>query len=822
MKINNTLSAIFISIAVSACGGGGGSGGGGVTDNTPPTVSSTTPAGNATNVPLNTSIAALFSEPLNSTTVSASTFTLTYGSSVPVTGTLNYSGTTATFTPAANLTASTPYTATITTGVKDVAGNALASNRTWTFTTGVSTDATPPSVSSTSPANNAKGVAPNTTIIATFSEPLLASSVTADTFTIMITGSGTAITGAVSYSGTTATFTPTSALSYSTSYTATINAGTKKDLAGNLLTTSYTWTFTTGAAPDTTAPTVSSTSPANNDPSVATNAAISATFSEPLSAATVGLSTFKLANSATGVQVAGAITYSGTTATFTPSSALATSTAYTATVTTGVKDAAGNALAANYTWSFTTGNGLDTTPPTVSTTTPVDLAINVTAQNPVTANFSEAMDAATVSTATYTMFETSQGSILGNVPGTVTYSGTTATFTPSVKLKYFINYTATIATGVKDAAGNALAAPKTWSFTTRDAPVVNAVAAGLFHTVALKDDGTLWSWGSNQSGQLGDGTIVDRPTPAQIGTAADWAVMTAGDYHTLALKSDGTLWAWGDNQVGQLGDGTAGISANKLVPIKIGTATTWKAIAGGQSHTLGLQTDGTLWAWGSNFYGQLGDGTTVNKSAPTQIPSPVGTTWTAIAAGANHSLAILSDGTLWAWGYNFFGQLGDNTQIDKLVPTQVGVATGWGVVGAGSNYSLAIAGGALWAWGENAFGQLGDGTRIDKNAPIQIGTATTWQKIDGGYAHTLAIQSDRTLWKWGWNLDGAGNVLAGTYQLAPVKVNADTNWSSLSAGDAHSVALKTNWVLNAWGNNASGQLGDGTTTDQLAPLTISY
>lgn len=794
-------------------------------DITPPTVTFTSPANSATGYALNSAITATFSEVIDSSTVTALTFTLRDGTSVA--GTVEYSGTTATFTPTGNLAASTLYTATITTGVKDMAGNALASNHTWTFTTGTASDAIAPTVSSTSPANNAIGVGVNAAITATFSEPMLASAINTGTFTLTRNDTNSLVTGTVTYSGTTATFTPASILAYSKSYTAMIVADTtRKDLAGNALAVSYTWTFTTGSVPDLTVPTVSSTSPANNDSSVATNTAITATFSEPVSASTVNLGTFALTNNTTGLPVAGAVTYSGTTATFTPASVLADSNSYTATITTGVKDLAGIAMAASKSWSFTTGTTVDTTAPTVSSTSPASFAINATAQNPITASFSEALDASTVTTATFTLAQGISPTPLTPITGAVTYSGTTATFTPSVKLEYATEYTATISTQVKDLAGNALASSYSWSFTTRLAPVVNAVAAGYAHTVALKDDGTLWSWGYNATGQLGDGTYALRSVPTQVGTATDWAVMAAGDYHTLALKSDGTLWAWGYNTTGQLGDGSI-ISKNAPVSITNTTpSTTWTAIAGGNLHTLALKSNGTLWAWGDNTSGQLGDGTSGSgtwKKTPVQIS---GTTWKAIAGGANHSLALKSDGTLWAWGDNSFGQLGDGTSglgTGKNAPVQIGTDTTWSAVSAGNTHSLAIkSDGTLWAWGENSFGQLGVGDQVHRNAPTQIGSATTWQRIDGGYAHTVAIQADKTLWRWGWNLDGGGNVLSGTYQLTPLQLGTDTNWSAISAGDAHSVALKTNWALYAWGGNASGQLGDGTKTDKTTPVQISY
>lgn len=255
MNFNNTKninSALFlVSVLLTACGGGGGGEGAGATasDTTPPTVISTTHANNATNVSVNSAITATFSEAMAVSTITASTFTLSGGA----TGTVTYDATNniATYTPSANLAYSTTYTATITTGVKDSAGNAMAANYIWSFTTGSAPDTTPPFVSVTNPANNATGVAVSSAITVTFSEAMTASTINIATFTI-----SNGVTGTVTYTGTTATFTPTGNLAYSTAYTATITAGVK-DSAGNIMAVNYTWSFTTGTAPSTSEVTIS-------------------------------------------------------------------------------------------------------------------------------------------------------------------------------------------------------------------------------------------------------------------------------------------------------------------------------------------------------------------------------------------------------------------------------------------------------------------------------------------------------------------------------------------------------------------------------------
>jgi hypothetical protein len=424
-------------------------------DTAAPTVSSTVPANSATGVAIDGNIAVVFSETMDPATVNTATFTLKQGTT-PVSGAVTYVGTTATFNPTSALAASTVFTATVTTGAKDLSGNAMATAKTWSFTTGTAPDTTAPTVSSTVPANSATGVAISGNIAVVFSETMDPATVNTATFTLK--QGTTPVSGAVTSVGSTATFNPTSTLAASTVYTATITTGVK-DLAGNALATAKTWSFTTGTTPDTTAPTVVSTIPANASTGVAIGGNITATFSESMDPLTVTTATFTLMQGIT--PVSGAVTYVGTTATFNPASTLAASTVYTATISTGVKDLTGNALATAKTWSFTTGTALDTTAPIVSSTVPLSAASGVAVNSNFTATFSEAMDPATISTATVTL---KQGTT--PVPGAVTYVGTTATFNPDSALASSTAYTATVSTGVKDLAGNALATAKTWSFTT--------------------------------------------------------------------------------------------------------------------------------------------------------------------------------------------------------------------------------------------------------------------------------------------------------------------------------------------------------------------
>jgi len=429
----------------------------------PPLVSLVTPENMATGVPINMAIAATFSEAMDPLTLTTSTFTLEQGTT-PVAGAVAFTGFTATFTPAADLAANTLFTATITTGAKNVAGAGLELSYVWNFTTGAAPDTTAPMVSYTVPVNAATGVAANSAMAATFSEAMDPATITTTTFTLM--QAALPVAGAVTYAGLTATFTPTVALAYSTVYTATITTGAK-DLAGNALAANKVWTFTTGSAPDITAPTVSSTVPVNNATGVSVNSAKAAIFSEAMNPTTITTATFTLRQGLT--QIVGVVTYAGFTATFMPSAALAYNTVYTATITTGAKDLAGNALAADKIWTFTTGVAPDLIPPTVSSTIPANSATNVAVNSAMSATFSEAMNPTTITTATFTLLQ-------GTTPvvGAVTYVGFTATFTPTAVLAYSTGYKATITTGAKDLAGNALALSYVWNFTTGIAPDTTA------------------------------------------------------------------------------------------------------------------------------------------------------------------------------------------------------------------------------------------------------------------------------------------------------------------------------------------------------------
>jgi hypothetical protein len=433
-----------------------------------PSVVSTTPAVGATGVAFNQTISATFLQlpaqdpdsagaALKCSTVIGTTFTVTTPSG-PVLGTVTCTGAIATFTPTAPLAPGTTFTATLTTGVQNVAGTSLSSPFVWKFTTD-----TPPVVIATLPANGATGVLLNQPLIATFSSTMNCSTLYSPAKSFTVTGpGGTSVVGTVSCTGNGAIFTPANPLTPNSLYVATITTAAT-DLQGVSLASNYSWTFRTGTAA--TAPSVVSTNPVNGATGVPTNQAVAATFSEAMNPATISGTTFTL-TAPGGVVVPGTVVYavSGSAAIFTPTSALAASTLFTATITTGAQDLAGNSLASNFVWTFTTGSAPDNTNPTVTSTVPANGAIGVPINQAVSATFSKGMNPLTVSATTFML--TGPGTT--PVTGLVTYSGVgnTATFTPAANLLPNTLYTATITTGAKGLAGNALASNFVWTFTT--------------------------------------------------------------------------------------------------------------------------------------------------------------------------------------------------------------------------------------------------------------------------------------------------------------------------------------------------------------------
>jgi alpha-tubulin suppressor-like RCC1 family protein len=377
-------------------------------------------------------------------------------------------------------------------------------------------------------------------------------------------------------------------------------------------------------------------------------------------------------------------------------------------------------------------------------------------------------------------------------------------------------------------------------------PCVVQVTAGWGNTCAVRSDGTLWCWGRNEGGQVGDGPTCSpypcgKPSPVQVTALGTSVVETA---NVCARKSDGTLWCWGTNNLGQIGDGT---TIAKFLPVQVTTlgATVVEVALGVDGGVCARKSDGTLWCWSQNDSGQAGDGTTITPVlSPKQVVA-LGTTVVQVAVGGRHTCARKSDGTLWCWGQNSNGQLGDGTTTDtRLAPVQV-AALGTSVVGVHAGFFHTCARKAdstLWCWGNNANGQLGDGTSSGQSGcgpghdsvcrpdPLQV-TALGTNVVDvvtGGsfysslFGHTCARQGDGTLWCWGSNAYGQLGDGTTAPKSSPVQVTVlGSNVVGLAAGAVHTCATKTNGTLWCWGQNIYGDVGDGTQSGQSCDSAVT-
>lgn len=355
------------------------------------------------------------------------------------------------------------------------------------------------------------------------------------------------------------------------------------------------------------------------------------------------------------------------------------------------------------------------------------------------------------------------------------------------------------------------------------------LSAGNMYTLMLKSDGTVWAWGFNDQGQLGDGTTKSKAVPVQVKGLMDIISISAGRSHAVALKKDGTVWTWGTNTYGELGDGT---SKSRSIPAPVKGLSGITAISSSCDYsTAALAKDGTVWTWGRNNAGQLGDGTKSNRRTPVRVKGL--TNVIAVSAGGGFTVALKKDGTVWSWGSNRFGQLGNESSADfSLKPVQAKNLTGVTEISAGACYATALKkDGTVWAWGINYAGQLGMGyekkdlgrgytiseaRNSDQNAPVRVAGMTDVTGISSKDEYTVAVRKDGTVWAWGYNYYGQlGDGSRGYQNYEASQVEGLHDIKAVSAGISHTVAVQTDGTVWAWGNNWFGSFGNGVQTSAL-------
>ena len=332
----------------------------------------------------------------------------------------------------------------------------------------------------------------------------------------------------------------------------------------------------------------------------------------------------------------------------------------------------------------------------------------------------------------------------------------------------------------------------------------------------------LWAWGSNHYGQLGQnesdgvgdgGTFYS--SPVQI-PGTSWSRISNGERAAGALKNDNTLWTWGTNQYGQLGHNS---KTRRSSPTQI-PGTSWSKVSFGRFNCMAIRTDGTLWTWGRNNQGQLGHNNKTEYSSPKQIPG----SWSDCTSGAYGQAGLKTDGTMWSWGYNGNGQLGENSRTNRSSPIQIpgsdykfwpsqaqGMYTNWFSRGSDSDQA--------WGVGRGHKGQLGQNNDTSYSSPVQV--PGSWANVAGGYyAHTIGVKTDGTLWSWGYNHEGQLGDNSRTDRNSPVQIGSGTDWSDIGGGTFAGYATKTDGTLWSWGYNTQGQLGQNNLTKYSSPVQI--
>lgn len=347
------------------------------------------------------------------------------------------------------------------------------------------------------------------------------------------------------------------------------------------------------------------------------------------------------------------------------------------------------------------------------------------------------------------------------------------------------------------------------------------IAVGLGSSCAIRSNNTAYCSGRDAYGELGVATPDEYDSPHQVGAGTNWTTIGVGTLTGCAYRSsDASVWCWGANPSGQVGDGT---TTDRDSATQTNVAQTFTSVSVGVAHACGVRQSQKVRCWGDNTYGEVGDNTTTTRTSPVLLSG--NNNYSSVSAGSYSSCGIQTDNSLWCWGLNSSGQLGIGSTSNKLNDTQVGSATNWAMVAVGTNAACAVKiTGTLWCWGDNTYGQLGDGTTTQRTSPVQIGVATTWAAVSAPGDHTCGVRTDGTLWCWGTNTYGQVGDGTTTQRLSPVQVSAVTTWAqnswSLATTTSTSCAVRTNGTLWCWGRNAFGTVGDGTTADRSSPVQV--
>ena len=300
------------------------------------------------------------------------------------------------------------------------------------------------------------------------------------------------------------------------------------------------------------------------------------------------------------------------------------------------------------------------------------------------------------------------------------------------------------------------------------------ISAGDGFSLALKSNGSVWAWGDNYYGKLGIGSVEDSCMPVKVPTLSDIVSVSAGGHHSLALKSDGSVWAWGENFRGQLGIGSA---EDSYIPVQVSTLSDIVSVSAGNNYSLALKSDGSVWAWGDNSRDQLGIGSNdkyINVPVQVYTLSDI----VSVSAGSDYSLILKSDGSVWAWGLNYHGQLGIGSNNNSNVPVQVSALSDIVSVSTETHHSLALkSDGSVWAWGDNYNGELSASSDDNYiNVPVQASALSDVIYVDDGWLHSLALKSDGSVWAWGDNYNGKLGISSdynsdNNYVNVPVQIN---------------------------------------------------